>query len=222
MKVGLIITTYNRPEYLKRCLESLEKAVFPENFVILFVDDGSTDSSTLVLIESFVVPVEIHKKFLPKNKGIHNSLLIGFNYLFGRECDLVMNLDADAIVKPDFVEKLLSVHSLSKGIVSGFNTLTCDPTTKRSRHPILSYHNGYVRKRSIGGINMLMDEPTFRRFLEAELQKGYNWDWRVCAKMQAAKAYFAVGIPSCIDHIGFDSTFDKHLNPDVAEDFNIQ
>lgn len=220
MRIGLVITTYNRPEYLKQCLESLREVVFPEDFLLLFIDDASTDEETLSMLESFTIGKETHVKYIQKNKGIHHSLLVGFNYLFGHRCELAMNLDADAIVKPDFIERLVEVQQkLKDKIVTGFNTLTPDPVTKRSRHPVVSHHAGYVKKNSIGGINMMMDEATFRKYLEPELQKGYNWDWRVCARVKNMRSFFAVTTPSCINHIGFDSTFSKHLNPDVAVDF---
>jgi glycosyltransferase involved in cell wall biosynthesis len=220
MKIGIAVTTHNRPEYLEKCFASLKEATFPEGTIFLIVDDASTDEKTLEMIENFTLSVPVHRTMIHKNKGIHHSLFVGFNQLFRYECDLAMNLDADAIVKPDFIERLVKLSERAKThIISGFNTLTCDPKTQKSRHPILSYHYGYVRKHSIGGINMVMNESLFRRYLEPELRQGYNWDWRVSSRVKNEKSYFTVTTPSCIDHIGFDSTFSKHINPDVAADF---
>lgn len=48
--VGLVITVYNRPGYLKRTLQSLCNSDFPDT-VIMLIDDLSDDQATLDLVE---------------------------------------------------------------------------------------------------------------------------------------------------------------------------
>jgi glycosyltransferase involved in cell wall biosynthesis len=52
MKIGLLITTFNRPEYLRQTLESLKRADL-HNAQIFIVDDCSRDNETLRLINSY-------------------------------------------------------------------------------------------------------------------------------------------------------------------------
>lgn len=222
LNIGIIVTCYNRPEYLKKCLQSLKHAnINHKNIHLLIIDDASTNKKTINLIKKFNITGigNLTKIYNRKNKGIHGVLELGYDTLYRLGCDVVLNLDSDAIVKPNFLEMLifLQVNHPTK-IVSVFNTLTLDPVSKAPRHPIIQDHNYYVTKASIGGINMCMIESTYRRYLEPELCKGYNWDWRVCYKIKQAKDYFVVTKNSFIQHIGIDSNF-KHLNPDVGYGF---
>ena len=51
MLISVIITTYNSPDFLKKCLDSFLTQC-DKNFEIIIADDGST-SSTKNIIESF-------------------------------------------------------------------------------------------------------------------------------------------------------------------------
>ena len=138
-----------------------------------------------------------------------------------QSCDVVMNLDSDAIIKKNGIETLLHLHSrFSHTIVSGFNTLVPDAGTKKPRHPIVSEHKDYFTKKSIGGINMLMNKEMYLKYIEPELNR-YNWDWRVCQRMQKDKKLFIVSNPSVVQHLGIKSAIGgiHNINPDIAHDF---
>ena len=109
---GLVITTFDRPQYLKLCFESLLRADLSKIDRIVIVDDKSTDEETLKLINSFSVnsPVNVGMRLKPENKSIKDSLLIGFQDLLEHGCDTLINLDGDAIVRNDFVDVLLALH----------------------------------------------------------------------------------------------------------------
>jgi glycosyltransferase involved in cell wall biosynthesis len=220
MKLGIIITTYNRSYYLKQCLDSLKDADFPIETTLLFVDDTSEEHSVRYIIENYKSPVSKYAIFKETNQGIHDSLKRGFDYFFNKDFDLVMNLDSDAIVAKDFIYRLLNLkvtHPLM--IASGFNTLTCDPNTKLPRHPIELLGDECCYKKSIGGINIVLDKELYLKYVSDCLTKGYGWDWKMSAKVKEDNNYFVVAKPSCIQHIGIDSTFNNHTNPDIASDF---
>jgi len=220
MKLGIVITTYNRPYYFKQCLDSLSDADLPANTVLLFVDDASEDSAIRYMIEHYETRAIKYAMFLEKNLKIHGVLKKGFDYLFDKGCDVVMNLDADAIVSMDFAYRLLYLKKQHpNNIISGFNTLTCDPTTKKARHPIVHKGENYCLKHSIGGINVLLDKKLYEKYVVPSLEKGYGWDWRMSELVKKAEDVFVVAAPSCVDHIGIDSTFNGHINPDRAADF---
>jgi glycosyltransferase involved in cell wall biosynthesis len=104
MNLGLLITTFNRPEYLRECLESLKRADI-EGTEIIVVDDCSTDLETKKLLNECGYNVI----FKAKNSGICDSLIIGFDYLVSKGCDTLMNLDGDAQVRNDFIERILEL-----------------------------------------------------------------------------------------------------------------
>jgi len=218
MKAGLLITTFNRPEYLSECLDSVRNIVQFEGdeLLILIVDDASTDPETLSLIADFQVPyAEVRKMRLPQNKGISHALRIGFNYLFALGCQNVINLDADAIVKPEFIEVLTRLKSLYPNyIISGFNTQSVDPKTGCVRHKTVSSFGDNCLKKSIGGINMLIDEKQYKTIVLAALKMPGHWDWNVCKRTDG----FIVSTPSVVQHIGIAKGINMN-NPDVAFDF---
>ena len=81
--IGIVIPTYNRPEYLKECLDSLKMADIPACTKIVIVDDCSTDTKVHELIDNFNYP-DCEKIFFQssENKSLNNSLLVGFGYCF--------------------------------------------------------------------------------------------------------------------------------------------
>jgi len=218
MKTGLLITTFNRPEYLSECLDSVRNIVQFEGdeLLVLIVDDCSTDPETLSLIADFQMPyAEVRKMRLPQNKGISHALRIGFNYLFASGCQNVINLDADAIVKPEFIEVLTRLKSLYPNrIISGFNTQSVDPKTGLVRHKTVSKFGDHCLKKSIGGINILIGEKQYKTIVLPALKTPGHWDWNVCKRTEG----FIVSTPSVVQHIGIAKGINMN-NPDVAFDF---
>ena len=216
MKTGLLITTFNRAVYLADCLESIRNIDVQNELAILIVDDKSTDPETIALVEGFhFEKADVRKMFLTKNQGISHALRTGFNYLFSCGCDVVINLDADAIVKPEFLTVLLNLKTLYPlHIVSGFNTQTVDPKTGKIRHRTISTYSDHCKKISVGGINMVLDEMLYKSIVLPALKKPSHWDWNVCASVKE----FIVSTPSVVQHIGLEKGIHKN-NPDIAFDF---
>lgn len=215
MKAALLITTYNRPEYLKECLESILRSDTSVLNEILIVDDYSSDTKTIELIKDFCRKKNASWVSSNKNQGIKNSLLFGCELLFGNGNDLVINLDGDALVRNDFACRLLESHD-EDYTLTGFHC-----TTKNSdgseRHRIISSFNSLCYlKESVGGINMCFSKKMYYGFLKQSLLNPGNWDHEFCK---------AVGGVLClkesvIQHIGFVSSMGHHNDiPDVADNF---
>lgn len=217
MKVALLITTFNRGNYLKDCLWSLERADLSRIDEILFVDDKSTDKEAILLLQDWDLnkpEYNINVVWSQENCGIKKSLLYGYEDLFQRN-DIVINLDSDAIVRPDFVERLLDCYEINKGsIITGFN---CDTKNANGteRHMLLHETETYNVRKSVGGINLLADKKAYEHFIKPSLNEQGNWDANTFIK-----AGFACAVkPSVIQHIGFDSSMNHNEAPDVADDF---
>ena len=214
MKTGLLITAFNRPEYLEKCLRSVSMIPNNGSLEILIIDDCSTDKRTIELIDSFV-NTWVKKIRMSKNQGIKNALRTGFNFLFASGCQTVINLDGDAIVKPEFLEVLTTLKArFPDTIVSGFNTQTTDPKTGKVRHRTIGEFDGYCLKESIGGINMVINEAQYKAFLLPALKGQNHWDWNLCKMVKS----FVVSKPSVVQHIGIEKGSNLN-NPDVAFDF---
>jgi glycosyltransferase involved in cell wall biosynthesis len=211
MKIGIVLCTYNRPEYLTRTLASLSRATVPHGTLLCIVDDKSEDTK---LIDEFVFPNK-HIIVNEKNSGIKHSLRRGAGYLFSHDCDLVINLDSDALMRNDFIEVLTSLHArFPDRIITGFHSTTLNDDGSE-RHKIIEEGEGYAVKKSVGGINMAFDKAVYEKYILPALQQGGNWDHNAC--IAAGSAVCAV--PSVVDHIGFSSSMNHNEAPDTAESF---
>lgn len=205
MKTALVIPIYNRPEYVKRCFASLEALTVKPDIIVL-VDDGSTDKETISLCSDFVINETRHIITNEVNSGVKKALFVGCTYAWTRGADLVINLDSDAIVKPDFVHRLVDRYKEAEGklIVSGFNN---------PKEPHLTYKT----KRHANGINMCFNREQYEQHIKpALLAKSGNWDYM--ASESAGKV--AITIPSCVQHIGLQSSM-GHIGADIAHDFKM-
>lgn len=221
MKIGLLICTYNRPEYLKRCLDSLSKADLTDVDVLIY-DDASTDQVT----RSMICKTNYAIIFSSKNRSIKNSILQGSRYLFNSGCDTVINLDADAIVAPDFIIRLKSLKErFAENIITGFN---CTTKNKNGtvRHHIIREGDQYNEKKSVGGINMMYSIGQFKKWIEPATERclthGGNWDHQSCLLSNADGYNIVCAVPSVAQHIGIDSSMGHNAGgepPDIADDF---
>lgn len=226
MRLGVLITTYNRPKYLQRTLFHVKRAKWDSGTVFCIVDDKSTDSETIALIRQFEMEgFEVKKLSNEKNSSVSFSLKRGIETLFDAGCEVVTNLDSDAIIRNDFADVMLSLYKTRHkplSIVSGFNSRN-KQRNGVDRHPVVSVHEGYELKRTVGGINMLFDLDTYQTYIDPVLTdvitNGGNWDHKVCLKALENEDYITVAVPSVVDHIGFDSSMKHTEEPDVACDF---
>jgi len=226
--IGLIVTCFNRPNYLKLCFESLLRADLSRIDKIHIVDDNSTDPETLKLIDWFSkkVNVNVATTLKTENKSIKDSLLTGFNYFFEEGYDTVINLDGDALVRNDFVDRLLELHDKYPLLIkTGFNcnTLNRDGSV---RHKHLYAEPGAIFRQSVGGINMCFGRETYLRFVKPALvqtlQFGGNWDALSCINSMAESLPVAVTVPSVIQHLGIQSSMNHDAGgepADTAQDF---
>ncbi len=190
MRTALIIATYNRPEYVKRCFDSLERITTDPDLIVV-VDDGST-------VEMPVLGLK-HELIKKPNGGIKSALLAGIEQ--AKDCDIFINLDSDAIVKPDFIERVLSLHKHTGLITSGFN------------NPKEAFITAHTKKHA-NGINMCFNKQQYANYIKPALLGGGNWDYEASKKANKV----AITVPSCVQHIGMISSM-GHTGADRAHDF---
>lgn len=210
MKTALIIPVYNRPQYVKRCFESLEKLTVKPDYVVI-VDDASTEP-----LPKLSIPHEIIRH--EKNTGVKGALLTGIEHACKiNDVYYIINLDSDAIVKPDFITRLRNLHfeiGAHERIISGFN---CES----KGNPIIHESergNAWHSKRFCNGINMCFNKRQYETYIRPALNKHGNWDYNVSLAVQHDKQYFLITIPSCVQHIGMISSM-GHTGADRAHDF---
>ena len=216
MKIGLLVTIYNRPEYVQQCLDSLSNVFTKQDVTLLLYDDFSNNAQIRQLINCYSHPVfKVEKHFASRNGGISRALLFGLTILKQKGCEVFINLDSDSIVKPNLIDVLFDLKLRFRNkIVSGFNTITQDPKSGTVRHQCINEFKDHYTKKSIGGINMCFDRFQLDTVIMRAIKSPGHWDWNVCKYQKE----FIVSKPSIVQHIGIDKGI--HLNtPDIAFDY---
>lgn len=228
MKIGLLICTFNRPDYLQQCLASVKVADIPGDTEICIVDDHSTDETTRKLIREFDHPCLSCMICKKENRSIKDSLLAGIDYLFKLGCTVVTNLDSDAIVAKNFLQVLLQLKQrFPDHIITGFNCLTRNRDGSE-RHKVLMEGEGFNLKKSVGGINMMFDKGQYTSWIRPSLIRCLatqgNWDHQSCIESERSGKEIVCAVPSVVQHIGINSSMNHALSepPDVSDDFTGQ
>jgi glycosyltransferase involved in cell wall biosynthesis len=117
-KISVVVTNYNYGHFLSRCLRSLLDQTLPrDQYEVVVVDDGSTDSSKQVLALFQQETIQIH---LEKNFGLSYAANQALRKVKSR---YVVRVDADDFVHPNFLEQFLLGFEL---IGQNYEAVSCD------------------------------------------------------------------------------------------------
>lgn len=216
MKTALVIPVYNRPEYVAQCFESLITLTTKPDILIIVDDASAIAPDTSILKGHFKSIIHIGNE---KNIGVRQSLMKGIDEAFkDKDVYYVINLDSDAIVKPDFIAHMHTLHyavGAHECIVSGFN---CDSSTNK---PIRS-NVAWDSKPFCNGINMCFNKVQYQKYISPSLLKEGNWDQETSFACQKDNLQFLISKPSVVQHIGMISSMGhNHQEPDRANDFKM-
>lgn len=159
-KVSVIVPCYNVERYLDRCMSSLAKNTY-DNKQIVFINDGSTDSTAMLLDSYRKYPFVkvIHKK----NEGVSVARNTGMENADGK---YIMFVDPDDYVEHNFILRA-SKEMEETGcdmIMFGFNT---DWTGKLEPVIPLEHYSLSSNKQII--------EKLFPRIYGLSLERFHNW-----------------------------------------------
>ena len=103
--ISLVIPVYNEEENLHVLMERIRPVMqgMGRPHEIIFVDDGSRDSS-LAILKGFASEPEVKVVELVRNYGQHAAILAGFSVVTG---DIIITLDADLQNPPEEIPKLV-------------------------------------------------------------------------------------------------------------------
>lgn len=109
MKLSIIIPVYNTENYLKQCLDScLNQKVSENEYEIVCIDDGSTDSSQKILNEYSEAHSNLHI-YKQSNQGVSNARNQGIIFSKG---DWLWFVDSDDYISENSVSELLKIVSM--------------------------------------------------------------------------------------------------------------
>ncbi len=212
--IGVVIPIFNRSRYLKRTFESLADSILPEYTSLILIDDASTDTDTIKLFQEFTMPkIRIIRVRNKTNKGVADNLKFGWNYFMNEGYDIFTNLDSDAVVKQDWLLKLLLLREKCPNeIISGFQIQNASTVDIIHEEPDCRVTN------FCSGINLMFDIGNFALIMEA-LEANEMWDFKLGEMMHEKKRYYFTTKPSVIQHIGLNSSL-NHCSQWQTFDFD--
>jgi glycosyltransferase involved in cell wall biosynthesis len=152
--ISILLATYNWPQALKLCLESLATQT-DRSFEIIIADDGSTDSTKQV-IEQFMASCPLSIKHLwQEDHGFRKTIILN-RAIAAAQGDYLVFLDGDCIVQPDFVARHQALAQ--KGyLVTGSRILLNEKLTQElinwPRWDFHRFSNRLLGERLSSGIN---------------------------------------------------------------------
>jgi glycosyltransferase involved in cell wall biosynthesis len=142
MDLSVVIPVYNEEESIQELTEWIEKVCTTDrlSFEIIFIDDGSSDSSWEKIILMAGKNKSVKGFRFRRNHGKAAALHTGFNEATG---DVVITMDSDLQDSPDEIPELVKmIRNDGYDIVSGWKKKRYDPFIKRITS---RFYNGTAR-----------------------------------------------------------------------------
>ena len=137
-KISVVIPLYNEEDSIPELYDRLTVVLTQLGFLyeIVFVDDGSLDSSVQNIDK--IIAQDDHIKLLQfrKNYGKSAGLAAGFDAATG---DYVITMDADLQDDPEEIPNLVSKLDEGFDLVSGWKKVRHDPLSKRFASKIYNF-----------------------------------------------------------------------------------
>lgn len=144
MDISIVIPLYNEEESLVKLNEWIEKVMQKNKFTyeVIFVNDGSTDSSWKVIEGLAAKSVNVHGIKFRNNYGKSPALYCGFKAAKG---DVVITMDADLQDSPDEIPGLFKmIKEEGYDLVSGWKKKRYD--SKLTKNLPSKLYNATARK----------------------------------------------------------------------------
>jgi len=136
--ISVVIPLYNEQDSLRELHDKIVTVMQNHDFSyeIIFIDDGSTDSSVSVIEELVGKNNCVKLLQFRKNYGKSAALAAGFEYAQGR---YVVTMDADLQDDPDEIPNLVNRLKEGYDLVSGWKKVRHDPLLKRWTSKIYNF-----------------------------------------------------------------------------------
>ena len=167
MSLAICITTFNRKRLVEANARSLQKAKLTKATKIIVLDDASSEFDVAWLKAIYPQSASIFRR----EATTGDASLAAFDAmsrLVATGADVLLLLDSDFIVNPNFLKPALQQLTKSEGLLSLFNTPT---------HPTLREEGSLLIKPSVGAAATLWTRECALDVLK-NVARGKYWDWR--------------------------------------------
>lgn len=175
-KTSIVICTKDREKILKNCLNSIfSQSIQP--FEIIIVDDGALNKDYFIhLIEGHQIICQYLKK---DTIGVALSRNLALEHIHG---NIVLYLDDDTIIDPEYLEGIQSVYEKDEKLTIGGVTGVLKVNYKKGVIPFLrvfgldSPSSGKILP---SGIGVLVREGTIDKPINVDWLPGCNMSYRI-------------------------------------------
>ena len=136
--ISAVIPAFNEEESLKEFYKVLipNLSKLDKDYEVIFVDDGSTDTTLDVLKEFEKKSDKVRIVSFRRNRGKAEALTVGFQAARG---DIIVTLDADLQDRPEEIVKLLEKQKEGFDLVSGWRKYRKDPLKTRLSSKLFNF-----------------------------------------------------------------------------------
>lgn len=153
MRILAHIHTFNDADIIDRTIEAILSQTRPVDG-ILVVDNGSTDGT---LCQESIKHATVLRH--GENLGTSGAVVSGMQFAIEHNYDWIWIFDADSIVQPDALEKLLGLYaSWPRPLQDEVAFLACLPRNQRDGRP---YHGGIFTSRGIALMDPSSEQPDY-------------------------------------------------------------
>jgi undecaprenyl-phosphate 4-deoxy-4-formamido-L-arabinose transferase len=135
--LSVVIPVFNEQENLRALHQTLTQVLagMGKPYEIIYVDDGSTDPSLLILREFQAHDPHVAVVEFSRNFGQHSAIFAGFDQARGQ---IIVTLDADMQNPPEAIPSL--VHTIEAGydVVGGWRENRQDPLFRRLASKVIN------------------------------------------------------------------------------------
>jgi glycosyltransferase involved in cell wall biosynthesis len=175
--ISVIVTTYNWPDALNLCIQSL-LAQTDNDFEIIIADDGSK-KDTEELVKGFQQTSCINIKYIwQEDLGFRKTMILN-KAIEVTEGEYIIFLDGDCITQPDFIEKHRMLRQANIMVTGSRILLNRSLTKKLCAEPNLDFDS--IKTSSLlyllsGSINKFM--PLWIKLPSSSLRNYKEFVWR--------------------------------------------
>ena len=167
--ISIIVPIYNVEEYLRECLDSIQKQTYP-NFECIMVNDGSTDNSKQIAEEYLV-----DSRFTlinQSNQGLSSARNTGISHI-REESTFISFVDSDDYIYPDFLETLIEHIEDDVDIIEGMieyfhDEIKVDNISHNFEKQILTTKDDKLGKLALNELRVSVFPKLFRKSLLTE------------------------------------------------------
>lgn len=190
MKLGVVITTYNRINLLKECLKACINQTYKFEKIII-VNNASTDNTSEYLEDLNKKNKDILIINSEKNLGGAGGFYLGLKKALKEDVDYILIIDDDAILNKDYNERIIKYIEKKEKNISGYSG------TVKTNNEIQYEHRRHLKP----GFKCIDSNKTeyAKEFFDYELST-------FCGLFISKKLIEKIGLPEKDFFIWFDDT----------------